>query len=71
MNKDALSAVNSVPGRLRPLKGNERPEPGDFVEDGSGSFEPWIGPSGFRADTFLKQIYRRYHRPSNGTNKPS
>jgi hypothetical protein len=71
MNEDIPSAISPAPDRLRPLKGNERPEPGDFVEDGNGGFEPWIGPGGFRADAFIKQIYRRHHRPPNGTNQPS
>jgi hypothetical protein len=47
------------PEKLRPLKWNERVESGDFVEDGRGGFEPWDGPRGFRADSFIKQIYRR------------
>ena len=44
---------------LRPLKWNERVRFGDFVADGHKGFEPWEGPSGFRADAFVKQIYRR------------
>jgi hypothetical protein len=44
---------------LRPLKWNELVRRGDFVEDGCAGFEPWVGPSGFRADAFVKPIYRR------------
>ena len=49
---------------LRPLKWNELVRRGDFVEDGRAGFEPWVGPSGFRADAFVKQIFRRLAHPS-------
>jgi hypothetical protein len=45
--------------QLRRLKWNERVQPGDFVGDDRAGFEPLEGPSGFRADAFVKQIYRR------------
>ncbi len=48
---------------FRPLKWNETARRGDFVEDGNQGFEPWIGPSGFQAGTFNKQIYRKLTRP--------
>jgi hypothetical protein len=44
---------------LRALKCNERVQRGDFVPDGRQGFAPWEGPSGFRADSFVTQIYRR------------
>ena len=44
---------------LRVLAWNELVQRGDFVEDGRQGFELWEGPSGFRADAFVKQIYRR------------
>ena len=44
---------------LRLLEWNELVRKGDFVTDGHDGFEPWDGPSGFRADAFVKQIYRR------------
>ena len=50
------------PISLRPLKWSERVRPGDFVEDGHQGFELWEGPLGFRADSFVKKIYRRIHR---------
>jgi hypothetical protein len=43
---------------LRRLKWNELVSRGDFVMDEHQDFEPWEGPSGFRADSFLKPIYR-------------
>ena len=47
---------------LRRLKWNERVQRGDFVADGREGFELWDGPSGFRADTFVRQTYRRLVR---------
>ncbi len=47
---------------LRTLKWNERVQRGDFVADGRHGFEPWEGPGGFRADAFVKTIYRRSRR---------
>jgi hypothetical protein len=59
------SVVPIVPAGLRPLKWNEMVRRGDFVDDGRKGFEPWVGPGGFRADAFVKQIYRRMgHQPS-------
>ncbi|MEI8291269.1 MAG: hypothetical protein WCH99_17515 [Verrucomicrobiota bacterium] len=64
-----MSAVNPTAAALaaeglRPLKWNERVQRGDFVADGRQGFELWEGPSGFRADAFVKTIYRRSnHRP--------
>jgi hypothetical protein len=49
---------------FRPLKWNETARRGDFVEDGNQGFEPWIGPSGFQAGTFNKQIFRKLTRPA-------
>jgi len=44
---------------FRRLEWNELVTRGDFVADGRQGFEPWEGPSGFRADAFVKIIYRR------------
>jgi hypothetical protein len=48
-----------VAGRFQRLRWNELVKRGDFVEDGNQGFEPWAGPGGFRADAFVKPIYRR------------
>ena len=64
MNQTDPSTVG--PECLRRLKWNELVRRGDFVEDGRGGFEPWEGPSGFRADAFLKLIYRRRDDPPAG-----
>jgi len=59
MNAIDSSAVAAAPKRLRRLKWNELVRRGDFVEDGRQGFEPWEGPAGFRADAFIKTIYRK------------
>jgi hypothetical protein len=59
MNAAKTSAPAVVSAGLRPLKWNERVCRGDYVEDGNQGFEPWAGPAGFRADSFVKQVYRR------------
>jgi hypothetical protein len=59
MNGANPSAVTIAPENFRLLKWNELVKRGDFVEDGHQGFEPWVGLSGFRADSFVKPIYRR------------
>ena len=59
MPETASSAAAVAPKRLRRLKWNELVRHGDFVEDGRRGFEPWDGPGGFRADAFVKNIYRK------------
>jgi hypothetical protein len=52
----------SIPGaspRFRRLKWNELVQAGDFVAVLQRGFELWEGPTGFRADAFVKPIYRR------------
>jgi hypothetical protein len=57
----------TVPPALRRLKWNELVCRGDFVENGCLGFEPWEGPAGFRADTFVKPVYRKRGRRPGGT----
>jgi hypothetical protein len=52
-----------VPKRLRRLKSNELVSRGDFVANERQGFELWEGPTGFRADSFVKTIYRCDDRP--------
>jgi hypothetical protein len=60
MMKPAASPVSTVVAKsLRRLEWNELVRRGDFVEDGRQGFELWEGPSGFRADAFVKTIYRK------------
>jgi len=54
---DALPGAG-VPERFRRLKWNEVVRHGDFVADERLGLELWEGPGGFRADTFVKPIYR-------------
>ncbi|MGC9940446.1 MAG: hypothetical protein ABSE48_01355 [Verrucomicrobiota bacterium] len=70
MSETTTAAAWAVPERLRPLKWNERVRHGDFVENGNQGFEPWTGPGGFRADAFVKQIYRQQGRRKNVVGKP-
>jgi hypothetical protein len=61
MNSETdLSATATAPGSFRRLAWNELVKRGDFVEDGKSGYEPWEGPSGFHADSFIKTIYRKY-----------
>lgn len=62
MNKITTATSAAAQERFRPLKWDERVRRGDFVQDEQQGFEPWVGPPGFRADTFVKQIYRRLGR---------
>jgi hypothetical protein len=49
----------SVSERFRRLKWNEVVWRGDFVADERLGLQPWEGPGGFRADAFVRPIYRR------------
>ena len=65
---DAIFAEHiAAPKHLRRLKWNELVTRGDFVANGGKGFQPWEGPAGFRADAFVKPIYRR----SRGTGAAS
>jgi len=47
---------------FRPLRWNELVKRGDFIMNGDQGFELWEGPSGFRADAFIRTIYRQLTR---------
>lgn len=53
-----LAAKTRATHRVRRLKSNELVSQGDFVGDGRGGLKQWEGPGGFRADAFVKPIYR-------------
>lgn len=55
----ATASKTSGSEKFRRLNWNEQVRRGDFVEDGKQGFELWAGMVGFRADTFVKTIYRR------------
>jgi hypothetical protein len=67
---ETSSAAAALSENLRPLERDELVRPGDFVENGNQGFEPWTGPGGFRADSFVKQIYRQLRPRKGGTGKP-
>ena len=69
VNKPEAPEKAGVPERFRRLKWNELVCQGDFVTDEHRGFEPWEGPSGFRADAFVKPIYRRGESRSTGIKK--
>jgi hypothetical protein len=66
-DKTALPVVNAeastkggIPKRFRRLKWDELVSRGDFVVDERLEYKPWEGPNGFRADSFVKPIYRQF-----------
>jgi hypothetical protein len=70
MNPSQTSAPAAlVPKDFRRLQGNELVSVGDFVADELRGLEPWEGPNGFRADSFVKAIYRRNNGQSHATKK--
>jgi len=58
------STKDASPKRFRRLKWNELVGPGDFIKNEHEGFEPWQGPNGFRASSFVKSIYRQYEKRS-------
>ena len=60
MNKIHPSIPAKVAASFRLLAWNELVRRGDFVEDGNSGFEPWDGPAGFHAGSFIKTIYRKF-----------
>lgn len=67
----AVAAPASAAKHFRRLKANELVSRGDFTANGPRGFEPWEGPTGFRADSFVKPIYRKYaHRPTGARKRP-
>jgi hypothetical protein len=68
-NKPEASAIAGVPKRFRRLKWHELVSAGDFVADAQQGFELWEGPNGFRADAFVKPIYRTSENRSAKTKR--
>ena len=62
INKPKAAAVADGAKRFRRLNWDERVVQGDFVQNEQRRFELWEGPGGFRADMFVKPIYRRENR---------
>ena len=56
---ERLTGLGGIPRvRFRRLKSNEWVMLGDYIKDGDSSYRPWEGPNGFRADSFVKKVYR-------------
>lgn len=68
-DESGAPAKAGIPKRFRRLKWNELVSHGDFVADEQRGFEPWEGPSGFRADSFMKPIYRQDESRSTASKK--
>ncbi len=58
-SEEASTVEAGVPKDFRRLHWHEPVLNGDYVIDAQRGFELWEGPSGFRADSFVKPIYRR------------
>lgn len=71
MSENDPSVLPIILEHLRPLKWNERVLYRDYVADGRQGFKLWEGPGGFRADTFVRQTYRRLARRPAETKKES
>jgi hypothetical protein len=54
---------------FRRLQAHELVSHGDFVADKHQMLELWDGPTGFRADAFVKTIYRRDESGSLATSE--
>ena len=67
--KPEAPAEAGDPELFRRLKWDELVRHGDFVADRHKGLERWEGPGGFRADAFVKPIYRRQERRPTGAKK--
>ena len=56
---------------FRLLRSNELVVAGDFILNKNHEFEPWEGPAGFRADSFVMAVYRQIKRKSTANNIPA
>lgn len=70
INGPWTSAATRGSKYFRRLKWDELVVQGDFVANERQGFELWEGPGGFRADAFLRPIYRRVKRRSTTAGKP-
>jgi hypothetical protein len=69
--KPEVAASADASKQFRRLKANELVRRDDFVMDDQRGFEPWQGLTGFRANAFVKPIYRRQaRRPTKGRKLP-
>jgi hypothetical protein len=67
VNTPEASVKPGVPKHYRRLKPSELVSLGDFVANEREGFELWEGPGGFRADSFVKPIYRKDESHSAAT----
>jgi hypothetical protein len=57
------------PKGFRRLKFNELVSEGDFVQDETRGMQPWDGPRGFQAGSFVKPIFRTERRRTSVAKK--
>jgi hypothetical protein len=69
VKEPVASAKAGIPKCLRRLRSSELVGAGDFVADEQTGIELWEGPNGFRADSFVKPIYRRQQSRAPATRK--
>ena len=50
--------VADIPQHLRRLRWDEVVGRGDFVANDRREFDRWDGPTGFRADAYVRRFYR-------------
>jgi len=60
MNGLEESTKAGAPKHYRRLKADELVGSGDYIKNERRGLERWEGPSGFRADSFVRPIYRRH-----------
>jgi len=63
------SAPTPTAKHFRQLQADELVTRGDYSANENQGFDPWEGPTGFRADAFVKPIYRKQSRRPAGTKK--
>jgi hypothetical protein len=68
-SKPEVAASDGASKQFRRLEANELVSRGDFVADPHSGFESWEGPTGFRADSFVKPIYRKQEVRLTGAKK--
>jgi hypothetical protein len=67
-NHHARDSKAVLAKRFRRLASDEMVVRGDFVADGRQKFQLWEGPTGFRADSFFKPMYRQHENRIRATN---
>jgi len=63
---ELITSLESRPEvRFRRVRPYELVMPGDYIKDSERSYQPWDGPRGFRAASFVKEVYRPEQKRSH------